>query len=60
MRQLQHKASVKVDKSADAIIDWIRSIEGSRTMNEHYFGLNEIARRDEEYLLEMFNKHSIY
>jgi len=52
--------SDQVDKSADAIIDWIRSIEGSRTMNEHFFGLNEIARRDEKHLLDMFNTHSIY
>lgn len=52
--------SDQVDKTADAIIDWIRSIEGSRTMNEHFFGLNEIARRDEKHLLDMFNTHSIY
>ena len=42
--------------AADTIIDWIRSIEGSKTMQRSFFGFTEIARQDEKHVMSAFDE----
>jgi len=41
--------------AANTMIDWIRSIEGSKTMQRSFWGFNEIARQDDKHVMEQFD-----